>query len=222
MSSTIHPLPSFGLGTFRLTGQVVVDSVRSALELGYRAIDTAQIYGNEADIGRAIAESGVPRSELFLTTKIWVDNYASDKLVASLREPGKAPHRLRRPDPDPLAGTRQRRRAGGVHGGAGGSQVPGPDPADRRLQLQHRADPPGHRRGRCRRDRHQPDRTQPLPAEPGADRLPQGAGHPGHLLHDPGLRQSPERTRCWPRSPPGTRPASPRSRWPGPCNWATR
>ncbi|MFU1924771.1 aldo/keto reductase, partial [Klebsiella pneumoniae] len=53
MSSTIHPLPSFGLGTFRLTGQVVVDSVRSALELGYRAIDTAQIYGNEADIGRA-------------------------------------------------------------------------------------------------------------------------------------------------------------------------
>ena len=86
MSSTIHPLPSFGLGTFRLTGQVVVDSVRSALELGYRAIDTAQIYGNEADIGRAIAESGVPRSELFLTTKVWVDNYAREKLLASLRE----------------------------------------------------------------------------------------------------------------------------------------
>ena len=86
MSSTIHPLPSFGLGTFRLTGQVVVDSVRSALELGYRAIDTAQIYGNEADIGRAIAESGVPRSELFLTTKVWVDNYACEKLLASLRE----------------------------------------------------------------------------------------------------------------------------------------
>lgn len=85
MSST--PLiPSFGLGTFRLTGQPLVDSVRSALELGYRAIDTAQIYGNEADIGQAIAESGVPRSELFLTTKIWVENYASDKLVASLRE----------------------------------------------------------------------------------------------------------------------------------------
>lgn len=79
-------LPSFGLGTFRLTGQVVVDSVRSALELGYRAIDTAQIYGNEADIGRAIAESGVPRSELFLTTKVWVDNYAREKLLASLRE----------------------------------------------------------------------------------------------------------------------------------------
>ncbi|WP_433853780.1 2,5-didehydrogluconate reductase DkgB [Stenotrophomonas nitritireducens] len=79
-------IPSFGLGTFRLTGQAVIDSVKSALELGYRAIDTAQIYGNEADIGQAIAESGVPRADLFLTTKIWVDNYAADKLVPSLRE----------------------------------------------------------------------------------------------------------------------------------------
>lgn len=79
-------IPSFGLGTFRLTGQAVIDSVKSALELGYRAIDTAQIYGNEADIGQAIAESGVPREDLFLTTKIWVDNYAADKLVPSLRE----------------------------------------------------------------------------------------------------------------------------------------
>ncbi len=85
MSSTTF-IPSFGLGTFRLTGQVLVDSVRNALELGYRAIDAAQIYGNEADIGQAIAESGVARSELFLTTKIWVDNYAKGKLVDSLRE----------------------------------------------------------------------------------------------------------------------------------------
>ncbi|AUZ54352.1 2,5-didehydrogluconate reductase B [Stenotrophomonas acidaminiphila] len=79
-------IPSFGLGTFRLTGQTVIDSVKSALELGYRAIDTAQIYGNETDIGQAIAESGVPRADLFLTTKIWVDNYAADKLIPSLRE----------------------------------------------------------------------------------------------------------------------------------------
>ena len=79
-------IPSFGLGTFRLTGQAVIDSVKSALELGYRVIDTAQIYQNEADVGQAIAESGVPRSELFITTKIWVDNYAADKLVSSLRE----------------------------------------------------------------------------------------------------------------------------------------
>ncbi|PMZ99034.1 MULTISPECIES: 2,5-didehydrogluconate reductase DkgB [unclassified Pseudomonas] len=79
-------IPSFGLGTFRLTGQAVIDSVSAALELGYRAIDTAQIYKNEAEVGQAIAASGVPRDELFITTKIWVDNYAADKLIPSLRE----------------------------------------------------------------------------------------------------------------------------------------
>ncbi|MEW9683077.1 2,5-didehydrogluconate reductase DkgB [Pseudomonas sp. TE50-2] len=79
-------IPSFGLGTFRLTGQAVIDSVSAALELGYRAIDTAQIYKNEAEVGQAIAESGVPRDELFITTKIWVDNYAADKLIPSLSE----------------------------------------------------------------------------------------------------------------------------------------
>lgn len=77
-------IPAFGLGTFRLQGQVVIDSVCNALELGYRAIDTAQIYGNEADVGEAIAASGVRREDLFLTTKIWVDNATADKLVPSL------------------------------------------------------------------------------------------------------------------------------------------
>ncbi|AGZ35753.1 MULTISPECIES: 2,5-didehydrogluconate reductase DkgB [Pseudomonas] len=79
-------IPSFGLGTFRLTGQAVIDSVTSALELGYRVIDTAQIYKNEAEVGEAIAKSGVPRDELFITTKIWVENYSAEKLVPSLRE----------------------------------------------------------------------------------------------------------------------------------------
>ena len=79
-------IPSFGVGTFRLTGQAAVDSVRNALDLGYRAIDTAQIYGNEADVGQAIDESGVKRDALFVTTKIWTANYAADKLVPSLRE----------------------------------------------------------------------------------------------------------------------------------------
>ena len=79
-------IPSFGVGTFRLKGQAALDSVRNALEVGYRAIDTAQIYGNEAEVGQAIAESGVPRPELFLTTKIWTDNFARAKLVPSLRE----------------------------------------------------------------------------------------------------------------------------------------
>ncbi|KWF16600.1 2,5-didehydrogluconate reductase DkgB [Burkholderia ubonensis] len=79
-------IPAFGLGTFRLQDQVVIDSVRNGLELGYRAIDTAQIYGNEAQVGEAIAASGVRRDALFLTTKIWVDHYAKDKLVPSLQE----------------------------------------------------------------------------------------------------------------------------------------
>ena len=79
-------LPSFGVGTFRLTGQTVIDSVRNALELGYRAVDTAQIYGNEAEVGQAIADSGVKRDELFVTTKIWTENYAGNKLVPSLRD----------------------------------------------------------------------------------------------------------------------------------------
>ena len=79
-------IPAFGLGTFRLKDQVVINSVSTALELGYRAIDTAQIYGNEAEVGQAIAASGVPRDELFITTKIWTDNFAETLLVPSLKE----------------------------------------------------------------------------------------------------------------------------------------
>jgi 2,5-diketo-D-gluconate reductase B len=79
-------VPAFGLGTFRLKDQVVIDSVSTGLELGYRLIDTAQIYGNEAEVGKAIAASGVPRDELFITTKIWTDNFAADKLIPSLKE----------------------------------------------------------------------------------------------------------------------------------------
>ena len=79
-------IPAFGLGTFRLKDDVVIASVKTALELGYRAIDTAQIYDNEAAVGQAIAESGVPRDELFITTKIWIENLSKDKLIASLKE----------------------------------------------------------------------------------------------------------------------------------------
>lgn len=84
--STHNTIPAFGLGTFRLKDQVVIDSVKTGLELGYRAIDTAQIYGNEAEVGQAIAESGVARQDLFITTKVWTDNYAKDKLLPSLKD----------------------------------------------------------------------------------------------------------------------------------------
>ncbi len=79
-------IPAFGLGTFRLKDDVVIASVKTALELGYRAIDTAQIYDNEAAVGQAIAESGVPRSELFITTKIWTANLGKETLIPSLKE----------------------------------------------------------------------------------------------------------------------------------------
>ena len=79
-------IPTIGLGTYRLKGQDVIDSVSQALELGYRHIDTAQIYDNEQDVGRAIAGSGVARDELFVTTKIWITNLAPRKLIPSLQE----------------------------------------------------------------------------------------------------------------------------------------
>jgi len=79
-------IPMFGAGTFRLQGQAAFDSVRHAIEAGYRAIDTAQIYNNEAEVGQAVAESGVARKDLFLTTKVWNDNFGADRLVASLEE----------------------------------------------------------------------------------------------------------------------------------------
>ncbi|MDV5355324.1 2,5-didehydrogluconate reductase DkgB [Enterobacter asburiae] len=79
-------IPAFGLGTFRLTDDAVIASVKTALELGYRVIDTAQIYGNEAAIGEALAQSGVTRESLFITTKIWTENLGEEKLIPSLQE----------------------------------------------------------------------------------------------------------------------------------------
>ena len=86
MPTPTQTVPSFGLGTFRLQGKVVMDSVSTALELGYRAIDTAQIYENETDVGQAIADSGIPRDELFITSKIWIANFAEGQLIPSLEE----------------------------------------------------------------------------------------------------------------------------------------
>ncbi|WP_024552100.1 2,5-didehydrogluconate reductase DkgB [Franconibacter helveticus 513] len=79
-------LPAFGLGTFRLKDDVVIASVKTALELGYRAIDTAQIYDNEAAIGQALEESGIARNDIFITTKIWTENLSREKLIPSLKE----------------------------------------------------------------------------------------------------------------------------------------
>jgi 2,5-diketo-D-gluconate reductase B len=73
-------LPRLGLGTFRMQGDVCRAAVESALALGYRHIDTAEMYGNEDAIGAAIASSGVARKDLHITTKVWNENLAPDAI----------------------------------------------------------------------------------------------------------------------------------------------
>lgn len=77
-------IPALGFGTFELRRSEVLQGVSVALEVGYRHIDTAQIYGNEADVGMAILGSGVPREEIFLTTKVWPDNYGPGQMRPSV------------------------------------------------------------------------------------------------------------------------------------------
>jgi diketogulonate reductase-like aldo/keto reductase len=67
--------PVLGLGTARLRGRECTHAVRMALDLGYRHIDTAELYANEREIGEAIAASGVDRADLFVTTKIWTIHF---------------------------------------------------------------------------------------------------------------------------------------------------
>ena len=79
-------IPALGFGTFRIPGPDVLRIVPHALKAGFRHIDTAQIYGNEAEVGEAIAGSGVARGDIFLTTKVWVENYRHDAFLASVDE----------------------------------------------------------------------------------------------------------------------------------------
>jgi 2,5-diketo-D-gluconate reductase A len=64
-------MPMVGLGTWQMTGSRCYEAVRYALEIGYRLIDTATVYRNEREVGRAVRDSGVPRQEVFVTTKLW-------------------------------------------------------------------------------------------------------------------------------------------------------
>jgi 2,5-diketo-D-gluconate reductase B len=76
-------VPKVGFGTWQMNGRECVEAVRDALELGYRHVDTAAAYDNERDVARGIAESGVAREEIFLTTKVWMDDVTRDRLFAS-------------------------------------------------------------------------------------------------------------------------------------------
>jgi 2,5-diketo-D-gluconate reductase B len=73
-------IPRLGFGTFRMPGGDAQPVVESAIALGYRHIDTAAMYENEAAVGAAITASGVNRNELFVTTKVWHDQLAPDAL----------------------------------------------------------------------------------------------------------------------------------------------
>lgn len=79
-------IPALGFGTFRMEAPDVLRMVPAALKLGFRHVDTAQIYRNEAAVGEAIAGSGVARGDIFLTTKVWIDNFAPDRFMASVAE----------------------------------------------------------------------------------------------------------------------------------------
>lgn len=86
VTTSAFGMPLLGMGTFRLKDQVAYDAVQLALAAGYRHIDTAQIYGNEADVGRAISASGLARADIFLTSKIWLENLTADKFLPSLAQ----------------------------------------------------------------------------------------------------------------------------------------
>lgn len=77
-------IPKIGLGTWQIHGDECAEAVRDALELGYRHIDTARAYDNERYIARGLAESGVERDEVWLTTKVWMDDLTRDRVHASV------------------------------------------------------------------------------------------------------------------------------------------
>jgi 2,5-diketo-D-gluconate reductase B len=82
---SINGIPILGYGTWPLTGEECYRGVSMALELGLRHIDTAQIYGNEREVGRAIAASGVARDDIFLVTKVGPDNLANSRFQPSVK-----------------------------------------------------------------------------------------------------------------------------------------
>ncbi|KHK95910.1 2,5-diketo-D-gluconic acid reductase [Microbacterium mangrovi] len=75
------PMPQLGFGVFQVPDDETTAAVASALEVGYRSIDTAALYGNEAGVGRAIADSGLPRDEIFVTSKVWITDHGYDQAL---------------------------------------------------------------------------------------------------------------------------------------------
>ena len=79
-------MPILGYGVYQVTPEECERCVSDAIRVGYRSIDTAQAYYNEEGVGHAIRKSGVPREELFITTKVWISNAGEKKAKASIDE----------------------------------------------------------------------------------------------------------------------------------------
>ena len=79
-------IPAIGLGTMTLRENICVDTVSAALRAGYRHLDTAQMYGNEREVGEGMRASGIPREEMFVTTKVWHNRLAAGDLERSVDE----------------------------------------------------------------------------------------------------------------------------------------
>ena len=77
-------MPQLGYGVFQVTQEECERCVLDALKVGYRAIDTAQSYFNEEQVGAAIEKSGIERKDIFLTTKVWIEHYGYDAAKASI------------------------------------------------------------------------------------------------------------------------------------------
>ena len=139
-------IPTLGLGVWQVpNGAECEQAVRWALEAGYRHIDTAQAYGNEESVGRALRDSGVPREDVFITTKFYPGH--RDPAAEAEKQPATPRRRSGRPLHHPLA-------AGGRDLGVardGGGPRARLRALDRRLELQRRGARSGDRRSRPRR-----------------------------------------------------------------------
>lgn len=78
-----YEIPCVGYGTYKVAGDEAVQVIKDAIAAGYRHIDTATFYGNEVEVGRALRESGIPREELFVTSKVWKSERGYEKTKAS-------------------------------------------------------------------------------------------------------------------------------------------
>lgn len=79
-------MPILGYGVYQVPANITERCVLDAISVGYRHIDTAQAYGNEREVGNAIVKCGIPRDELFITTKVWITNYGYERARASVLE----------------------------------------------------------------------------------------------------------------------------------------